>query len=222
LVLTAGGTHAYRRHSKIHTFLFVLLSLALAVLACVGTFFRGLAATPSGGTIAPTLGATITWNGDSLATGATGGEGQCIDSGPAKNCDSFALTVGGNPSDWTGKLIQVRAAWTSQAHDYDLYVHKGDLSGPVAASGTNGGQPATEEVAYLDPANAGVGLYTVHIAYASRNPRTGYLCGLSQSSAGLNAGATRYRRAHRSISESLSAAEFDHGGFGVWMPVNHR
>ncbi|HEX3228134.1 MAG TPA: hypothetical protein VHQ95_04170, partial [Pyrinomonadaceae bacterium] len=173
------------RHSKIHTFLFILLSLALAVLACVGTFFRGRAATPSGGTMAPTLGATITWNGDSLATGATGGEGQCIDSGPAKNCDSFALTVSGNPSDWTGKLIQVRAAWTSQAHDYDLYVHKGDLSGPVAASGTNGGQPATEEVAYLDPANAGVGLYTVHVAYAVVAPGQDIYAGSAKVVPGL-------------------------------------
>ena len=146
------------------------ICMALAVLISATTLFRGRAASPGSGSIAPTLGASTTWMGDSLATGATGGEDQCIDSGPAKNCDSFALTVSGNPSDWIGKLVRIKAAWTNGAHDYDLYIHKGDLTGPVAASGTNGGQPGTDETAYLDPANAGVGLYTVHVAYAVVTP----------------------------------------------------
>src|SRR5207248_7846360 len=131
----------------------------------------GHAASPASGTIAPTLGATTGWAGDpNLATGATGGEDQCIDSGPAKNCDSFALTVSGNVSDWNGKLIQVKVDWNLGTHDYDLYIHKGDLSGQVAASGTNSGQPGTDETAYLDPTNMGVGLYTVHVAYAVVTP----------------------------------------------------
>lgn len=146
------------------------ICIGLAILISAATLFRGRAATPASGSIAATVGASTSWAGDPLATGATGGEDQCIDSGPAKNCDSFALTVSGNTSDWTGKLVRVKAAWTNGAHDYDLYIHKGDLSGPVAASGTNGGQPGTDETAYLDPANAGVGLYTVHVAYAVVTP----------------------------------------------------
>ena len=106
-----------RRHTIIHTFLFVLLCIILAVMASFGTFFRGRAATPAAGSIAPTVGANTTWNGDSLATGATGGESQCIDSGPAKNCDSFALTVSGNQSDWNGKLVQVQITWQLGTHD---------------------------------------------------------------------------------------------------------
>src|SRR5256885_12434302 len=154
-----------QRSNNIHTYLFILLCVALAILAAFGTVFRGQAASPSAGTIAttgPVLPFNGTWAGDpTLAAGATGGEDQCIDSGPAKNCDTFALTVAGATSDWNGKLIQVKVDWNLPTHDYDLYIHKGDLSGQVAASGTNGGQPGTDETAYLDPVNMGVGLYTV-------------------------------------------------------------
>src|SRR5207248_401414 len=127
------------------------------------------AATPTSGVIGPS-GPTVTWGGASLATGATGGEDQCIDSDPGRNCDQFQLTVTGNPSDWIGKLIKVRVAWTNGAHDYDLYMRKGTITDPVAASGTNSGQRNTDETAYLDPAHMGVGLYTVHVAYAVVTP----------------------------------------------------
>jgi Calx-beta domain len=163
-----GNNH---RHGIIHTVLFILLCIVLAVMASFGTLLRGRAASPSGDTVAPTLGARKTWAGDpGLLTGATGGEGQCIDSGPAKNCDTFSLTVQGNPSDWNGKLIQVQVAWQLGTHDYDLYIHKGDLTGPIAGQGTNSGQPGTNETAYLDPASMGVGLYSVHVAYAVVTP----------------------------------------------------
>ena len=154
-----------------HTLWFFVICIASLMIVSATSIFRGRAASPSSGTIAATLGASTAWAGDpTLATGATGGEGQCIDSGPAKNCDSYALNVLGNQSDWNGKLIQVRVDWNLGSHDYDLYIHKGDLSGQVAASGTNGGQPGTDETAYLDPTNMGVGLYTVHVAYAVVTP----------------------------------------------------
>jgi len=140
----------------------------LAIAALIGgslLFSRAHAANPGGGTIGPS-GPALTWVGNAPGTGGTGGEGQCINSGAAQNCDSFTLTVSGTESDWTGKLIQIRVNWSLQTSDYDLYVHKGDLTGPVAAQGTNGGQPGTEEVAYLDPHSSGVGIYTVHVASA--------------------------------------------------------
>src|SRR4029078_3375264 len=131
-------------------------------------------------------GASTTWTGDSLATGATGGEGQCIDSGPGKNCDSYTLNVTGSVAAWNGKLIQVQADWTLPAHDYDLYIHKGDLTGPVAAQGTNGGQPGTAETAYRDPTNMGVGIYTVHVAYAVVTPGQDIYNGSAVVVSGLN------------------------------------
>jgi hypothetical protein len=146
--------------------LLIVLALSICAIVCASFWFsQARAANPGGGSISPT-GPTLNWIGDAPGTGGTGGEGQCIDDGPARNCDSFTLTVSGTDADWTGKLIQIRVNWSLQASDYDLYVHKGDLSGPVAAQGTNGGQPGTEEVAYLDPRANGVGVYIVHVASA--------------------------------------------------------
>ena len=144
----------------------IVLAISLCTVVCFSLWFSpSHAADPGGGSITPT-GPTLNWIGNAPGTGGTGGEGQCIDSGPAQNCDSFTLTVSGTDTDWTGKLIQIRVNWSLQVSDYDLYVHKGDLSGPVATQGTNGGQPGTEEVAYLDPRANGVGIYTVHVASA--------------------------------------------------------
>src|ERR1044072_3627727 len=154
----------------------MFLAISLCTVVCFSLWFSpSHAADPGGGSITPT-GPTLNWIGNVPGTGGTGGEGQCIDSGPAQNCDSFTLTVSGTDTDWTGKLIQIRVNWSLQASDYDLYVHKGDLSGPVATQGTNGGQPGTEEVAYLDPRANGVGVYTVHVASAVTPGPNSYQC----------------------------------------------
>ena len=185
------------RRSKLHTYLFILLCMTLALLASAATFMRARASSPTSGSISATSGTPTSWVGDSLATGGTEGESNCIDSGAAKNCDQFTLTVNGNPSDWVGKLVQVRVAWNLQTDDYDLYVHKGTLSGPLAGSGSNGGQPGTEENAFLDPANSGTGVYVVHVAYATNVPGQDIYAG--------NPG--RQRRS--AISTSLSADQSD-------------
>ena len=152
--------------------LFIFVALALA--ACSSLFlFNTRAANPGSGSIGPTIGGTpVTWVGDVTGTGAEGGEDQCIDTGPAKNCDSFALTVTGNQSDWVSKVLRVRINWTLSANDYDVYIHKGDLTGPVVGKGPGSSQPNLEEVAFLNPYNDGVGLYTVHVAYAAVAPNS--------------------------------------------------
>ena len=164
------------------------LAICLAIAAAISgsfVFSRVHAANPGSGTIGPS-GPILNWVGNAPGTGGTGGEGQCIDSGPAPNCDSFTLTVSGTETDWAGKLIQIRVNWSLQASDYDLYVHKGDLTGPAAAQGTNGGQPGTEEVAYLDPHSSGVGIYTVHVASAvTPVPNTDQYAGTATVVAGL-------------------------------------
>ena len=99
-----------RREGTNHTYWFFFLCIALGLLVSATTFFRGHAATPPSGTI--TTGGPQSpwdgkWTGDSLqASGSTLGEGNCIDSGAARNCDQFALTVSGNASDWNTRLIQ--------------------------------------------------------------------------------------------------------------------
>ena len=78
-----------QRSAHIHTFLFVLLCIALAVLASLGTFLRTRAASPNSGTINAGDAFPATWAGDNtLATGATDGESNCIDSGPQRTAIS--------------------------------------------------------------------------------------------------------------------------------------
>ncbi|HKP48080.1 MAG TPA: sialidase family protein, partial [Pyrinomonadaceae bacterium] len=150
-----------------------LLLLIIAFIAASSSLFifHSRAANPSSGSIGPSS-PPVQWVGDVTGTGAELGEEQCIDSGPAKNCDSFALMVNGTEADWTSKVLQVRINWTLGANDYDVYIHKGDLTGPVAGKGPGGSPPGTEEIAYLDPHNSGVGLYTVHVAYAAVVPNS--------------------------------------------------
>ncbi|HEV7799042.1 MAG TPA: sialidase family protein, partial [Pyrinomonadaceae bacterium] len=152
--------------------LFVFVALALTAGSSL-FLFNTRAANPASGSIGPTIGGTpVTWLGDVTGTGAELGEAQCIDDGPGKNCDSFALTVTGTQADWTSKVLKVRINWSLGSNDYDVYIHKGDLTGPVAGKGPGSSQPNTEEVAFLNPVIDGVGLYTVHVAYAAVAPNS--------------------------------------------------
>jgi hypothetical protein len=53
------------------------------------------------------------------------------------------------------------------ASDYDFYVHKDTVGGPVVASGRNDGAPAQDDNAAIDPAATGVGDYILHVVYFS-------------------------------------------------------
>ena len=96
--------------------------------------------------------------------GASSGESTCVE---GTNCDTFTLTVGGAVSDYAGKIVKLNFSWTLPASDYDFYIHKGTLTGPIVATGANDGAPATTDQAALDPGKDGVGAYVVHIVYFS-------------------------------------------------------
>src|SRR6266487_3467311 len=144
--------------------LFFVISVFLVVFALFTTGLRS--ATPSAGTLNPG-GATVNWAGT-----ATGGssldESTCVE---GVNCDTFILTLSGTPADWTGlkARIVISDADPSGVTDYDLYVHKGDNSGPIVPGGisANGGTPP--EVVDLDPSNPaiGTGQFSVHVVYFS-------------------------------------------------------
>jgi len=94
------------------------------------------------------------------------------------NCDTFTLTVTGTPADWSGKRIQVAMSWVVLANDYDLYIHKGDSTGPVVASST-GSAPSTSEKAYIEAGDLdadGTTTFTVVVGYFTGSAADQYHC----------------------------------------------
>ena len=106
-------------------FLLGLSGLSLAVFSFAANPASGSISTT--GPIAPFSG---TWMGTAPGVPPTGGgEDSCTE---GTNCDSFQLTITGTPADWAAasKQVHVQITWTTPASDYDLFIHKGDLSGP--------------------------------------------------------------------------------------------
>jgi hypothetical protein len=138
----------------------VLVCSLLTLSALLG--FLAFAAAPPGGTIGP-AGPNLTWVGTATGVPPTGGAEDACEEGT--NCDSFALTLSGTPADWIGKQVHVQINWTLPATDYDMYVHKGGLNGPIVASSGSAG--TTQEQVDLNPASSsvGTGLFTVHVVY---------------------------------------------------------
>src|SRR5882724_1244440 len=144
--------------------LFFVISVFLVVFALSTTSLRS--ATPSAGTLNPT-GPTVTWAG-TAAGGGSLDESTCVE---GVNCDTFILTLSGTPANWTGTKahIVVSCADPSGASDYDVYVHKGDNSGPVVPGGVSAHGGTPPEVVDLDPSDPaiGTGQFSVHVVYFS-------------------------------------------------------
>src|SRR5260370_23699306 len=142
--------------------LLFVLGVFLVVFALSTTAVRS--ATPSSGTVNPT-GPTVTWAGTAAGGGSTD-ESTCVE---GVNCDTFILTLSGTPTNWAGlkARIVISSPDPSGVTDYDLYVHKGDNSGPVVGISANTGPPP--EVVDLDPSNPaiGTGQFSVHVVYFS-------------------------------------------------------
>jgi hypothetical protein len=147
--------------------LFILLTIAIVV--CAVAALRTGASTPPAGTITPTS-TQITWDGTATGGASPDGENTCTE---GSNCDTYTLTVAGVPADWAGKRIEVTFTWTVLASDYDLYIHKTDLTGPLVDSST-GSAPSTIETAHIDPAVDGTGVFKVHAVYFTTVPADQY------------------------------------------------
>ena len=126
------------------------------------------AANPSSGTLSKTSG-PVTWQGTAAGAVATD-ESTCVDT---ISCDVFTLTLSGVPSDYAGYLVPVRLDWTVPTSDYDLYIHKDSLSGPLVATSTNGA-PETSQATAFDPTTTGTGVYVVHVVYFTASPTEQY------------------------------------------------
>jgi hypothetical protein len=143
----------------------ILFSLALLVLTSAFAF----ASTPTSGSLKPAKGATVNWQGSGVA-GATTDETTCVD---GVDCDTFTINLTGSPSDYKGLVLSISITHQISANDYDLYVHKGALSGPVVASAT-AGIPETSEAVMIDPTVTGVGAYTIHVVDSAVAPGDPY------------------------------------------------
>ncbi len=143
--------------------------LPVAIVFATLNFTLNLsAATPSSGSITPTNGSSTTWTGS--AFGATNGESTCVD---GTTCDVFTINVGGTTRQYNGKYLSIKITWGVQANDYDLYVHKDSITGPVVASSTNG-VPETSEAVTFSPAQTGTGIYVVHVVASAVVPGDPY------------------------------------------------
>ncbi|HUR01720.1 MAG TPA: sialidase family protein, partial [Nonomuraea sp.] len=79
------------------------------------------------------------------------------------NCDSFTLNVSGTAADWTGRIVKVEVRWLAPGTDYDVYVHKGSVTGPEVTHAAEG--TTTEEKCEIDPSVSGTGTYVVRVVY---------------------------------------------------------
>ncbi|HKP45140.1 MAG TPA: fibronectin type III domain-containing protein [Pyrinomonadaceae bacterium] len=163
-----------------------VLSIAIFALALIATALTAgpaaQAANPTSGSLG-TSSTSLTWQGTSPG-GATPNdpvvfknEDLCQE---GINCETFTLTISGTPADWATakKLVHVNLNWTLPAYDYDLYIHKGSLSGDVVASSGNGATSGVliGEDADLDPSNPGIGtgVFAVHVVYWNANAADEY------------------------------------------------
>ena len=144
--------------------LFLITGIVLVVLALSITGVRSAA--PSSGTLDPG-GPTMNWAGTAVGGGSTD-ESTCVE---GVNCDTFILTLSGTPTNWTGlkARIVISCADPSGLSDYDLYVHKGDNSGPIVPGGVSAHGGTPPEVVDLDPSDpdVGTGQFSVHVVYFS-------------------------------------------------------
>src|SRR5437867_4585795 len=104
------------------------LRLASATVAAMtlGGFLAVLrAASPSSGTLSGS--ATVQWSGTAGLAASPDGETTCID---GTNCDVFTLIVA--PGSYVGKRVRFKLTWGNAANDFDVYVHRQTLAGPMA------------------------------------------------------------------------------------------
>src|SRR5437879_7159965 len=121
-------------------------------------------ATPSAGP-RNSPGPQVNWVGTAVGGGSLD-ESTCVE---GVNCDTFLVTLSGTPTNWAGlkARIVISCADPSGLSDYDLYVHKGDNTGPIVGESAHGGTPP--ELVDLDPSDPtiGTGQFSVHVVYFS-------------------------------------------------------
>ena len=147
----------------------VALGLALLVFAISAERLRS--ATPAASTLNPT-GPNVPWVGAPGVLPGSLDESTCVE---GQNCDTFLLTLSGNPADWTGKKAHVVVSWADANDDFDVFIHKGSTNtGAIVGSSAQSG--AGPETVDIDPNAPGVGTgqFSVHVVYFLVTPTHNY------------------------------------------------
>jgi hypothetical protein len=133
--------------------------LVTALVALFVVVFPAAASQPASGSLSASGGA-VTFTGTALGGASPEAETTCVE---GVNCDTFTLTLAGTSADWNGKNVRVSLSWLLVATDYDLYIHKDNITGPVVASSALG--VTTAEAAEINVAQSGTGTYAVRVVY---------------------------------------------------------
>ena len=145
-------------NSRLVSILFLAIGIVLVMLTFSPNQLRS--ASPASGTLNP-AGPNVIWDGTALGGSSPEGETTCT---PA-TCDAFTLTLSGTPANWLGKKARIVISWGNAGDDYDVYIHKGTVTGPIVGSSAAGGPGP--EVVELDPniPSVGTGVFTVNVVY---------------------------------------------------------
>src|SRR5688572_16970640 len=133
--------------------------LSLWVIAVLMFALPSAASQPASASLSAT-GSAVTFNGSALGGASPEAETTCIE---GVNCDTFVLTINGTAADWNGKNARVSLSWLLPVTDYDVYIHKGTVTGPVVASSAQG--TTTAESTDINVAQSGTGAYVVRVVY---------------------------------------------------------
>ncbi|HEX3227683.1 MAG TPA: sialidase family protein, partial [Pyrinomonadaceae bacterium] len=144
----------HRRHTKIHTFLFIFLSIALAVLASTATFQRGRAASPSSGTLTLASGPLTYTGGPFVVANVSAQANGTPICNAALPCDDFALTINVLAGTDTTKQVRVSVGWPVSSADFDVYILQGSTVVATAASSSD------PEIVFLPAVSAS---YTIRV-----------------------------------------------------------
>ena len=138
-----------------------IFATLLLVIGLVVQIAQVSASAPASGMVNSTVGSSASWNGTATGGSSPEGESTCVE---GVNCDTYTLNVAGMPTDWTGKLIKVVISWNLPASDYDFYIHKESVTGPLVDS-SGEAPPVISESAEIDPSVSGTGVYVVRVVY---------------------------------------------------------
>src|SRR5215510_5066802 len=113
------------RYNNIRTFLFILLSFALAGLATAPTFLHVRAASPSSGTLTLASGPISYTGGPFVVANVSAQANGTPICNAALPCDDFTLTVNVPAGTDATKQVKVTIGWPVSAADFDVYILQG-------------------------------------------------------------------------------------------------